>query len=110
MHAPNLPGGLPSAWLLDCEVFAESIEPDPELTIAEWADAHRVLSRETSAEPGPWRTDRVPYSREIMEALSPSDPCQEVTFVAGTQVAKTEIGNNFIGFIIYQCHGYAIVD
>lgn len=99
-HAPKLPEGLPSAWLLDCAIFAEAIEPDPDLTISQWAEARRVLSPETSAEPGPWRTDRVPYSREIMDVLSPSDPAQEVTFVAGTQVAKTEIGNNFVGYII----------
>lgn len=109
MRAPKLPGGLPSAWLLDCEAFAQAIEPDPELTISQWADAHRVLSAETSSEPGPWRTDRVPYAREIMDVLSPSDPTQEVTFVAGTQVAKTEIGNNFIGFIIDHAPGPAMM-
>jgi phage terminase large subunit GpA-like protein len=100
MPPPRLPEGLRSAWQLDCEVFAESIRPDPELTISQWADARRVLTGETSSEPGPWRTARVPYAREIMDVLSPSDPTQEVTFVAGTQVAKTEIGNNFIGFVI----------
>jgi phage terminase large subunit GpA-like protein len=109
MPAPKLPEGLPSAWLLDCEVFAEAIEPDPELTISEWADERRVLSPETSSEPGPWRTDRVPYAREIMDVLSPSDPTQEVTFVAGTQVAKTEIGNNFVGFIIDHAPGPAMM-
>ena len=108
-HALRLPEGLQSAWRLDCEIFADAIKPDPDLTIAEWADANRVLSRETSAEPGPWRTDRVPYAREIMEVLSPSDPVQEVTFVAGTQVAKTEIGNNFIGFIIDWAPGPAMM-
>lgn len=97
---PPLPKGLLSAWLLDCRVFAEAIRPEPDLTIAEWAERHRVLSPEISAEPGPWRTDRVPYSREIMESLSPNDPTSEVTLVAGTQVSKTEIGNNFLGFII----------
>ena len=109
MPAPRLPEGLPSAWLLDCEIFAEAIRPDPELTISEWADARRVLSPETSSEPGPWRTDRVPYAREIMDVLSPSDPTQEVTFVAGTQIAKTEIGNNFIGFIIDHAPGPAMM-
>lgn len=109
MPAPRLPEGLPSAWLLDCEVFAEAIKPDPKLTISQWADAHRVLSAETSAEPGPWRTDRVPHAREIMDVLSPSDPTQEVDFVAGTQVAKTEIGNNFIGFIIDWAPGPAMM-
>lgn len=105
MPAPKLPEGLPSAWLLDCEVFAESIRPDPDLTITQWADERRWLSQESSPEPGPWRTERVPYAREIMNVLSPSDPTKEVTFVAGAQVAKTEIGNNFIGFIIDHAPG-----
>ena len=109
MHAPKLPEGLPSAWLLDCEIFADSIEPDPDLTITEWADQNRVLSPEASAEPGPWRTERVPHAREIMDVLSPTDPTQEVTFVAGTQVAKTEIGNNFIGYIIDWAPGPAMM-
>lgn len=97
-HEPRLPEGLPNPWLLDCEVFSEAIRPDPDLTISQWADANRVLTAESSAEPGPWRTDRVPHAREIMDALSPGDPTPEVTFVAGTQVTKTEIGNNFVGF------------
>lgn len=109
MPSPKLPEGLRSAWRLDCEVFAAAIRPDPELTISQWADEHRVLSPETSAEPGPWRTARVPYSREIMDVLSPSDPTQEVTLVAGTQIAKTEIGNNFIGFIIDWAPGPAMM-
>jgi phage terminase large subunit GpA-like protein len=109
MPAPNLPQGLPSAWLLDCEIFADAIRPDPDLTVTQWAEARRVLSPETSAEPGPWRTDRVPHAGEIMDVLSPSDPHQEVDFVAGTQVAKTEIGNNFVGFIIDHAPGPAMM-
>lgn len=64
-----------------------------------------MLPAETSAEPGPWRTSRVPHTRAIMRSLSPSDPCQEVTFVAGTQVGKTEIGNNFVGFVMDEAPG-----
>jgi phage terminase large subunit GpA-like protein len=105
LPAPRLPEGLPSAWLLDCEVFAESIRPDPELTVTQWADERRVLPPESSPEPGQWRTARVPYAREIMDALSPSNPISEVTFVAGAQIGKTEIGNNFIGFIIDHAPG-----
>src|SRR4051812_21378082 len=109
MHTPKLPKGLPSAWLLDCEIFAEAIRPDRDLTITQWAEAHRVLSPEASAEPGPWRTERVPHAGEIMDVLSPVDPTQEVTFVAGTQVAKTEIGNNFVGYIIDWAPGPAMM-
>jgi phage terminase large subunit GpA-like protein len=74
---------------LTASVFAEAVAPDAELTVSQWADAKRVLS-EMSAEPGPWRTARVPYTREIMDALSVGDACQEVVLMKGTQVAGTE--------------------
>ena len=103
--ALRLPQGLRALWLFDSDIFARAIRPDPDLTVWEWADRYRVLSSDISAEPGPWRTDRVPPVREVMAVLSPSHPAQEVTFVAGTQNAKTETGNNFIGFIIDQAPG-----
>jgi len=109
MQPLKLPEGLPSAWRLDCITFAEAIAPDPDRTIDQWADEKRILPSETSAEPGPWRTSRVPHTREIMQSLSPIDPCQEVTFVAGTQVAKTEVGNNFIGFVMDEAPGPAMM-
>jgi phage terminase large subunit GpA-like protein len=104
----KLPEGIRSAWQLDCITFAEAFAPDAELTVSEWADAKRVLS-EMSAEPGPWRTSRVPYAREIMDALSVGDPCQEVVLMKGTQVAGTEIGNNWIGYIIDVAPGPAMM-
>ena len=47
--------------------------PPPLLNISEWADQNRVLSSESSAEPGKWHTDRAPYQREIMNAVTQSD-------------------------------------
>ncbi len=43
---------------------------DPDLTIDRWADTYRVLTSKAGAEPGIWRTSRVPYLKEIMECLS----------------------------------------
>jgi phage terminase large subunit GpA-like protein len=105
MPAPKLPEGLPNAWLLDCQIFGEAIAPAPDLTVSEWADANRILTSEVSKEPGPWRTSRVPFAKGIMDELSPSCLTQEVTFVAGTQVTKTECGNNFIGFVVDHAPG-----
>jgi phage terminase large subunit GpA-like protein len=56
-----------------------------------------MLSSVSSAEAGRWRTDRVPYMREILDKLSPSNPCQRVVFVKSVQVGATESGLNFIG-------------
>src|SRR5450631_2164718 len=79
--------------------------PDPLLTISAWADQYRTLSQRASAEPGPWRTDRTPYLREIMDCLSPSSPIETVVLMKGAQVGGTECGNNWIGYVIHQSPG-----
>lgn len=73
--------------------------PPPRLTVSEWADRHRVLDN-TSPEPGPWRTDRTPYLREIMDSLSPSEACERVVFVKAAQVGGTEALLNFCGYLM----------
>lgn len=85
--------------------FAAGLRPDPDFTVSEWADEHRMLSQKASAEPGRWRTDRTPYLREIMDCLSPSSPVQRVVFMAGAQVGKSETGNNWLGFVIHHSPG-----
>ena len=37
------------------------LKPPPKLTIDTWADKYRNLTSKSSAEPGKWNTDRVPY-------------------------------------------------
>lgn len=80
--------------------FRDGIRPEPDLSVSEWADQNRMLSTRASAEPGPWRTSRTPYLRAVMDELSPSCPTQEVVFIAGSQVGKTESGLNWIGFVM----------
>ncbi|MBI2818134.1 MAG: phage terminase large subunit family protein [Acidobacteria bacterium] len=84
---------------------AAGARPDPLLSISEWADQYRVLSTRASAEPGPWRTARTPYLREIMDCLSPSSTIERVVFMKGAQLGATECGNNWIGYIIHQAPG-----
>lgn len=77
--------------------ITQVVAPPPDLTISEWADFNRRLSAESSAEPGQWRTDRVPYLREIMEAIS--DPLIEtVVIMSSSQVGKTEVLLNTVGY------------
>lgn len=79
--------------------LAIGLRPDPEYKVSEWADKHRVLSS-NSAEPGPWRTARTPYMREIMDALAPDNGIEEVVFMKPAQIGGSEAGNNWIGSII----------
>lgn len=82
-----------------CDGFLKGLELPPKQTISEWADANRKLSSESSAEPGDWNTSRAEYQRGIMDAISDIN-CSEVTIVASSQVGKTEMINNAVGYYI----------
>jgi phage terminase large subunit GpA-like protein len=84
-------------------------KPPPKLTVSQWADEHRILSPESSAEPGQWRTSRAPYLREIMDCLSPSSTVERVVMMTSSQVAKTETLNNACGYYIHQEPGPILV-
>jgi hypothetical protein len=64
-----------------------------------------VLGSRDSAEPGPYRTARTPYLREIMDALSPSHPARRVVFMKGAQVGATTVGTNWIGYVSHHAPG-----
>ncbi len=85
----------------EVRLLKQLLAPPPDITVTQWADAHRVLSREASAEPGQWRTDRAPYLRGIMDAFS--DPLIErIVFMKPSQVGATEIINNIVGYFVDQ--------
>jgi phage terminase large subunit GpA-like protein len=76
--------------------------PPPELTVSQWADRERFLSPESSAEPGRWRTSRVPYLREIMDAVN--DPAiKKIVVIKSSQVGFTQgVLSNMLGYFIDQ--------
>ena len=90
----------------ECAAFSKCLEnfrPPEDLTVDEWADKYRILP-ETSAEAGPWRTSRTPYLREPMRAFT--DPnVNRIVMVASSQVGKSELELNIIGYIIAQDPG-----
>ena len=48
---------------------ASAVRPLPKTDVVEWCEKYRVLSAESSNEPGPWRVSRAPYTAEIMRAV-----------------------------------------
>lgn len=76
--------------------LARALKPRPRMEVWEWAEKHLVLSEQVTSEPGPYRTDIVPFSREIMDCLAPWHPASEVTFCCSAQVSKTQIGVNWV--------------
>lgn len=94
-----------SEWLMTA---IQVIRPPEKLTVSEWADKYRILDSKTSAEPGPWSTDRTPYLRGIMDAFT--DPrVEQIIFVKPTQVGGTESLNNMFGYTIAQDPNPALI-
>lgn len=76
-----------------------TLKPPPELTLSQWADRYRMLSAESSAEPGRWHTDKAPYQREIMDAIG--DPhIRRVVIMCAAQLGKTELLLNILGYFM----------
>jgi phage terminase large subunit GpA-like protein len=90
---------MPDAGTVYRDAFIAALQPPLDLTVSEWADAERQLTRRSSSEPGQWRTDRVPFLREPMDLLSPRERrIRRVVLIFGSQSgAKTECGLNWIG-------------
>lgn len=89
-------------------VWRRGMAPEEQLTVSQWADRHRILPA-TSAEPGAWRTDRVPFLRAVMDSLSTGDPVERVVFMKGAQVGGTEAGLNWLGYVIGHAPGLALL-
>lgn len=84
-----------------------AFRPPENVTVSEWADAHRRLSPESSAEAGPWRTSRTPYLKAPMDAFG--DPrVRKIVIVAGSQIGKTEMELNCLAYCIDQDPGTVI--
>lgn len=84
---------------------AKAFAPRKTITVSEWADKNIVLSRKTSPEPGPWRTDRNPILREPMDCLSARSTIHEVVLKFPIQMGKSEVGRNAIGYWMCEAPG-----
>jgi len=85
--------------------FGLGLKPDPYINLVEWSNEYRRLPKESSVEPGLYRTSRVPYVEEIMMELSPQSETQQVVVLKGTQLGFTEIANCFLFFIAHLFPG-----
>lgn len=77
----------------------KALEPPEDINVSEWADKYRVLDSKTSALPGPWRNDKTPYLKEVMDELNNYDT-EEIIFVKPTQIGGTEAMQNMVGYVI----------
>lgn len=83
------------------KVRREALKPPPKLTLTQWADEFRMLPAESAAEPGRWKTSRVGVARGPMEAVTEA-AVHTVSVMCCTQLLKTELILNTIGYYVHQ--------
>ena len=77
----------------------KQLMPPEDLSISEWSEKYRILDAKSSAMPGPWRNDKTPYLKEVMDELQNYET-EEIIFCKCTQVGGTEVMLNMLGYII----------
>ncbi|SFK41853.1 phage terminase large subunit family protein [Caulobacter sp. UNC279MFTsu5.1] len=80
------------------KAFAQGVRPPAKISVSEWALKHRKFP-EDSAYPGAWSHETAPYLVEIMDKLSPHDPCSEINILKCAQSGGSASGENWIGYI-----------
>ena len=97
---------LPPAAPVVFAALADAIRPPRRLGVSDWAEQFRVVSAESGSRyPGPWRNERAPHLVDVMDALGPADPAEDVVLVSSAQVGKSEAAINFFGYVVAQDPG-----
>lgn len=78
--------------------IASGLRPPPRMPVSVWAPRYRRFAAEDPI-PGPWRNETAPELVEIMDALSPEDPCAEASIIKCAQSGGSASAENWIGFI-----------
>jgi len=85
--------------------LVDSITPDPDYTVTQWADEYRMLPKVSSNESGKYRSARTPYLCEIMDGLSVTSPVEEICVMKAARLGFTEAGNNLFFYVVDVAQG-----
>ena len=88
---------IPTLW--PCE--RDALRPPEIMAVSEWANRSILLLPETSREPGPYRWQRTPYVKAVIDMYAHPD-IRHIVLKWATQVAKTTAIYNILGYIIDQ--------
>jgi len=91
------------------KAFKSGLKPDPYIDLVKWSNTYFRLTKESSVEPGVYRTSRTPYVEEILLELSPQSPTQEVVVIKPTQFGFTTLANIFLFAIAHIYAGPAMM-
>ena len=77
----------------------KNLSPPLDLSASQWADLKAYLSPESSAEPGKYRTDRAPFQKGILDAVSDKD-VRGIVMMKSAQIGYTVILGIIIAYYI----------
>ena len=73
------------------ESLLDSIRVDHEFLLpSEWSEKYRKLSSEVSTVQGKFRYKHTPYTKEIIDKLSPYDPAKVIAIMKGSQLGISD--------------------
>lgn len=97
----DCPVAIPEHTIALFSKMLHNLKPPQDMNLSEWADEYRIVS-EGNAEPGRWHTDRAPYQREIMDAIT-NPRVSRVVVMSGAQLGKTDaFVLNAIAYFMHQ--------
>lgn len=103
-------GRLPDPRPVVLEALARAFRPPTRMKVSEWAEQRRKISAESgAAKPGQWSNAEAPYLVDVMDALGPDDPAEDVVFLKSAQVGGSEVGVNFFGFVVEMAPGPMLI-
>lgn len=80
--------------------FLKGIDKIGNITVSQWAEKYRILSSETGNTTGRYKLSHTPYAKLIMDLLTTDSEVEVVVFMKSAQCGGSEIGNNWLGYII----------
>lgn len=88
------------------DLLEESRTHLSDISPSEWCEKYRTLTSDQSPVPGPFSYDYTPYTREIVDLVSPNSPMKSCTVMKGNQGGfSTGVIEAAIGYIIAEKPG-----
>lgn len=87
-------------WFVQTMLSFANVEASIPMT--EWVNAGNVMLPSNTSEPGMYSINRTPYQEEMLHAMSPEHPAQEVVFCTGSQVGKTTVEQVAMAYYIKE--------
>lgn len=79
----------------------KALRPPERISVSDWCNRNIILLPESSREPGPYRWQRTPYARDLLN-LYKNSSVRHLVLKTGTQIGKSTVLFGILAYIIDQ--------